>query len=133
MLDAIPLNIPGELRIMLSDGKALAQVTLSLAASPRFHYLTLYGTKGTLRVDLLNKWLVLSVHVSGLPRAISRLVMNIRESWIIFFGTIRNVINVLRKKFLAVDGIPVLIRRFYEAIQTGSTCPLPPEQGLVTM
>ncbi|MDP3921341.1 MAG: NAD-dependent epimerase/dehydratase family protein [Candidatus Omnitrophota bacterium] len=130
--DAIPLNIPGELRIMVSDGKVLANVTVSLAAAPRMHSLTLFGTKGTLQLDYVNKRLMNYAHIPGLPKAISRLVINMKDGFGMIGATLNNVFKVLTGKFHAVEGLPVLVRKFYASIETGEACPVPPEQGLIT-
>jgi len=63
-----------ELRILLETDSASGLATISLAASPRFQYLNLFGTKGALTVDLLNKWLIRRQTMRGVPRPISRAI-----------------------------------------------------------
>lgn len=131
--DTIPLDIPGEMRLLLSDGKTLAQITVSLAASPRFHQLTLNGTKGTLLVDFVNKRLMHYAHIPGLPKAISRAIINLKDGGSIFRSVFSNFVKVAMKKFHAVEGMPILIQKFYEALETGGPCPVTLEQSLTTM
>jgi nucleoside-diphosphate-sugar epimerase/predicted dehydrogenase len=130
---AMPPGIPGEVRILLDDGRCLATVVLSMAASPRFHSLTLYGTQGTLTVDFLNKRLSRSAHIPKVPKPISRALLNVREGLAILGTTLGNVVNVLTGSFHPVEGLPVLIQEFYRAIEAGRPAPVGPEDGLRAM
>ena len=129
----IPAHTPAEIRMQLSDGACLAHATVSLAAGPRQHFLALYGTKGTLRVDFLNKRISLAAHLPGVPKPISRALMNLREGWAMLGNTFGNVIRVIRKDFHPYEGLPQLIRTFYQALETGQPSPVPVEDGLRVM
>lgn len=129
----LPKGVPGELRIMLAQDDLVATVTLSEAASPRWHYLTLLGTGGTLKVDLQNKRLICYAHKHGIPHFVTRAWMNINEGLRVLGGTVGTFVDVIRKKFTPYEGMQRLVAEFYKAIETNGANPMPPEYGLSIM
>lgn len=126
----LPEGVPGELRILLNDGERVATVTLSEAASPRFHYLHLLGDKGTLQVDLQNKRVIRFGHKHGVPHYVTRAMMNVNLAVKTLTGTARTFVDVARGRFTPYEGQRRLIAEFYRAIETGAPSPLPPEEAL---
>ena len=114
----LPKGVPGELRIMLAQDDLVATVTLSEAASPRWHYLTLLGTEGTLKVDLQNKRVIRYAHKHGIPHFVTRAWMNVNEGLRVLGGTVGTFVSVLRKKFTPYEGMQRLVAEFYKAIET---------------
>src|SRR5262249_49579365 len=92
----LPHASTDELRITLETPQASGMAVISLAASLRSQFLTIYGTKMTLCVDLLNKWILIQGTVKGLPKAMSRALMHLRHSSTVFGGTLSSMFNVLR-------------------------------------
>jgi len=129
----LPQGVPGELRLLLNDGRCLASVTLSEAASPRFHYLNLLGSEGTLQLDLQNKRLFQFGHKPGIPHFVTRFGMNLTQASQILTGTAGTVVDVARGRFTPFEGMRKLITLFYEAIEKGSPNPMPPEYALRIM
>ena len=122
-----------ELRILLETPSASGLVTVSLAASPREQYLHVIGTRRSLFVDILNKWLVTQGTIRGLPKPISRAVMSLRKGCTIMRTTLGAVPKVLCKKWTPYDGMEVLLREFYTSLQNGTAPPVSVEDGLRVM
>lgn len=129
----MPKGVPGELRILMGDGSRLASVTLSEVASPRFHYVNLLGTKGTLQIDLQNKRTMMWGHKPGIPHFVTRFGMNLSQGFRILSGTVGTVWNVLRGRFTPYEGMQRLVPAFYKAIETGGPNPMPPEYAIRIM
>lgn len=128
----LPTGVPDELRMLIGDGKVMGQVVVSMAATPRFHYLTLLGTRGSVHVDLLNKRLV-HYRQRNVPKPISRALMNLEEGWTIIRTTLSNTLKVVRHRFTPYDGTRVLIHKLYESIERGTPPPVSAERGLQVM
>ncbi len=126
----LPEGVPGELRILLNDGECVATVTLSEAASPRFHYLHILGDKGTLQVDLQNKRLIHFGHKPGVPHYVTRAMMNVNLGVQTLAGTARTFVDVARGRFTPYEGQRRLVAAFYKAIENGTPSPLPHEDAL---
>lgn len=131
VVGVLPEGVPGELKILINDGKRIANVTLSEAASPRFHYLQILGDEGTIQVDLQNKRLLRYAHRHGIPHYITRAMMNVNAGARILTGTAKTFVDVARGKFTPYEGQQYLIAAFYGAIETKSPAPLPPEDALL--
>ncbi len=122
-----------ELRIMLETGNASGVVSVSLAASPRFQTLALYGTEMCLFVDFLNKWVVRYATLGGLPKPISRALMNVQHARTLLGGTLSGMVKVFTKRWTPYDGVGILIGEFYRSILTGEPAPVTGEDGLRTI
>jgi predicted dehydrogenase/nucleoside-diphosphate-sugar epimerase len=129
----MPKHVPGELRLLMSDGNCLASVTLSEAASPRFHYMNLLGSKATLHVDLQNKRVIRWGHTPGIPHFVTRFGMNLSQANKVLKGTAATVWSVARGRFTPYEGMQRLIPAFYEAIESGGPSPLPTEYAIRIM
>ena len=122
-----------ELRILLETANASGLVTVSLAASPRFQYLNIFGTKMALSVDLLNKWIVPQRVMRGMPKAISRAIVNARRGVTILKGTVGGMIKVLARRWTPFDGMDILIREFYASLQENREPPVSGKEGIEVM
>jgi predicted dehydrogenase/nucleoside-diphosphate-sugar epimerase len=122
-----------ELRVALECGRRGGLITLSLAASPRFQYLKIYGTEMVLTVNFLDKWVFTDSVMRGVPRAISRALMNLRRSWTIFKGTAAAFLKYFVGRWTPFDGMEVLIREYYAALQEGRKPPCSAEEGVAVM
>jgi predicted dehydrogenase/nucleoside-diphosphate-sugar epimerase len=125
----LPRGIPGELRMMIGDGKRLASVTASFAASPRFHYVRYLGTHATLHVDLQNQRLQRYGHQEGVPHFVTRALMNLGESASILGNTVGTFGKVVARRFTPFDGVRNLAAAFYSAIEQGAPSPVSPEHA----
>lgn len=122
-----------ELRAMLSDGKAGGLVTVSLAASPRFQYLDIHGTRMRVTVDFLNKHLVCERVIKGLPKAVSRALINLGRSWTLLRGTLSGMWKVLTGRWTPYEGIDILVREYYSALQAGREPPVTAQEAIAVM
>ena len=129
----LPHQPADELRVLLETPRATGLVTVSLAASPTFHTLTLYGTQGTLRVDFPNKILTPLIHQRHVPKAVSRLAMNLGSGWKLIRGTLSMASKVARKKWVHFDGMGTLIGEFHAAIQEDRPTPVTTQDALRLM
>ncbi|KPK46548.1 MAG: hypothetical protein AMJ77_05810 [Dehalococcoidia bacterium SM23_28_2] len=132
-MKVVPYQQSDELRVLMQAEKALGLLSLSLAASPRFQYLRVFGTKESLFVDVLNKVLICQ-HTGGpLPKAIGRGLNNFKQAWRMLAGTLRGTAQVLLGKWTPYEGTEILIREFYSAVHEGRPSPIPGQAGLQVM
>jgi nucleoside-diphosphate-sugar epimerase/predicted dehydrogenase len=122
----LPSGVPSELRMVIGDGKRLATVVASFAASPRFHYVRYLGTKATLQVDLQNQRLQRYGHQEGIPHFVTRASMNVGEATGILWNTVTTVVKVARGRFTPFGGLRNLAEELYRAVDSGGPCPIPP-------
>jgi len=122
-----------ELRILLETPLASGLVCVSLAAAPRSQYLRVVGTKGCLTVDLLNKWVLAERSLKGVPKAASRALTNLHHAWTITSGTLGAMAKVLMKRWTPYEGMGVLIREYYAALQEGRTPPVTAQEAIDVM
>ena len=122
-----------ELRVFLETPSTCGIVTVSLAGSPKAQTLQLYGTKGSVFVDFTHKLVIVQRHLARMPRAVSRLVLNLRWGGAVLGGTFRMTWKVARKKWVHYDGMERLFREFYRSIREQKAAPVTPEAGLRVM
>lgn len=122
-----------ELRVMFKCNDKLGLVSVSLAVSPRYQFLNIYGTEASLFLDFLNKTLIKQGYVKGIPKSISRCLVNISSAKKILTATIRNAQDFIRRRFTPYDGMEILIREFYRSITEGTKVPVSGEEGINSM
>ena len=129
----VPHQPTDELRLHLKTAKAAGMITVSIAASPREQYMTVVGTRTRLTVDFLNKWLIAEGVVPRIPKAISRALMNLRHGSAVLGGTVGGMVKYLRGNWTPYDGLAVLVREYYAALQERRPPPVSAEEALRTM
>ena len=129
----LPHQPTDELRVMLETEEAGGLVTVSLAASPRLQYITVFGTRMILHVDILNKCVVCHKTVRGLPKAVGRALTNLRHSWTVFKATVAGMFKVLARRWTPYEGMDVVIKEFYSALQENRKPPVTAEEGIDVM
>ena len=129
----LPHAASDELRVLLETPTASGLVTVSLAASPRFQYLNIFGTQRCLFIDLLNKWAVTQSVMKGVPKPISRALMNIRHGRTLLCGTLRGMLKVLLKRWTPYEGLDILTREFYRSILLNEPAPVTADDGVQVM
>jgi predicted dehydrogenase/nucleoside-diphosphate-sugar epimerase len=129
----LPHQETDELRIFLESDRAAGLVTVSIAASPRQQYLRLYGTKGILDVDLLNKWMVLEAQHRGIPKPISRALMNLSHGFTVLGGTLGGMFKLIAGKWTPYEGMHLLVREFYSSLFEGREPPVTSAEALDIM
>ena len=129
----VPHQPTDELRIFMDGPKGSGVAIVSLAASPRFQYLDIHGTRMRLTVDFLNKWIVRESVARGIPKPISRALSNLRHGCTVLWGTAAGMAKVLLKKWTPYDGMALLIREYYASIQEDRDPPVSMDEALATM
>jgi predicted dehydrogenase len=124
-----PGEVPDELRVLMANGSCSAFVSVSLAASPRFHYFNVYGTRASIHVDLINQYAYLYKKRKG-PGAITRALSNVESAKVLVHSTLRNMGRVVRGKFTVYPGTQTIIHRFYDAVLNDTEPPVTLQQAL---
>lgn len=118
-----------EVRVVSQHAGGVSTLTLSTDTAPFRHRFTLFGTKRTLEVDLINEMLVETRPLSGhrwLRKGRAVLDVSIQ----LLLGAGRNACQVLTGRRQGWPGLRALIQAFYAAIEAGGPAPVPPMQGL---
>jgi len=122
-----------ELRVLLETPNASGLVTVSIAAGPRQQYLRIIGTEKSAFVDLLNKWIIVEGAIKGMPKPISRAIMNLQHGCTVIKGTLSGMGKVLTRRWTPYDGVAILIKEFYRSIRTGEPMPVTPGDAIAVM
>ena len=129
----VPHMSTDELLVRLESESMLGTLSLSMAVSPRYLFLNVYGTGGTMRIDFLNRYLFIDKPVAKLPRVLSRSAMAIKHSKSLFGAAVRNSFVGLIGKYNLYQGNETLIRLFYKSILDDEPLPISPEEGVRSM
>jgi len=132
----LPTADTDEFRVLLETPRAGGIAAVSIAASPRFLYLNIFGTKMTLFVDLLNQCLVPQRAARARPGGqspLSRAAMNFGRGAAILRGTLGGALRILQKTWSDYDGMELLVREFYASLQEKRPPPVTGEEGLRVM
>ena len=119
-----------ELRVMVEGEHQLGTLCLSLSTYPRFHFLKIYGTGGTIKVDFLSQRTVLLKEISFLPRAASGMILALKGAWTNLKTFVVMFFRLLTKKYDLLQGSERLIYLFYRSIAYDEPLPVTPEEGL---
>ena len=130
-------NIPAiesdELKVTLQNEKALGLLSLSLSVSPRYQFVNVFGTKGSMKIDFLNKVIYLDKEINALPRMINRSLSALKYSAALSFAAMRNSTKLFQSDKFLFEGTERLIRLFYRSILLDEREPVPATEGLELM
>jgi predicted dehydrogenase len=129
----VPHMKTDELRVTFENETMLGMLSMSMAVSPRYLFVNVYGTAGTLKIDFLNKYVFLDKPAAKLPRVVSRSLSAMKQARIIFGSGLKNTVLGLLGKYNMYQGNETLIRLFYKSILDGDPLPILPEEGLRSM
>jgi predicted dehydrogenase len=129
----VPHMKTDELRVSFENENMLGSLSLSMAASPRYLFVNVYGTEGTLRVDFLNRYVFLDKPMSKLPRVVGRSVMAMKQAKVLLGAGVKNAVQGVIGKYNLYEGNETLIRMFYKSILEGGRLPISPEEGVRSM
>jgi predicted dehydrogenase len=124
----VPTSFADELRVLVTADNALGCFMVSLSIQPFMKYVNLYGTEGTIRVNLSTNNLTM-VRTRDLPRAIARGMLGIDEAAQLVQGTVANAYQVARRRLRPYPGMGVLIGEFYRSIAEDRPSPVDGEAG----
>lgn len=129
----VPHQSSDELQVTFGNDQMSGLVKMSMAVSPRYLFVNVYGTAGTLRVDFLNKIIFVDNPGAKLPRVISRSLSSLSQAKTLIGGAVRNIASGLVGKYNMYQGNETLIRLFYLSIIENTPEPILPEEGLRSM
>jgi nucleoside-diphosphate-sugar epimerase/predicted dehydrogenase len=127
----LPQNLADELRVLIKGEKALGLLVISFTAKPQLHFLNIYGSKGTLRVNF-DTMSTVAHGTTILPKAVSKATFNLSESFQLTKSTLLNTANLLTGRLKPYQGMKNLIEQFYGCLLEDHPCPVPEELVLNT-
>lgn len=128
-----PFMNSDELRVLLENDTMVGVLNVSLAVSPRYQFLKVYGTQGTLHVDLLNKYAYVESVSGVLPKTINRNLTSVRKGFVCIAAGVRNLSKFMVGKLSLFNGTERMIRLFYRSVLLDEPVPVTAEEGLLSM
>jgi len=129
----VPFMDSDELHVLLENKTTTGMLSVSLAVSPRYQFVKIYGTRGTLHADLLNNYLSVETVSGVLPKTINRNLTNFSKGFALIGAGVRNLTRFMLGKLGLFDGTERMIRLFYRSILLDEPLPVTPEEGLLSM
>jgi predicted dehydrogenase len=117
-------DFPDELRIMILGENVSGYATFSSHARPLAHFLTVFGTRNTLHMDLVSGCMT-SSSKPALPGAVGRLSCAFGQARQYFFQGARNVARFARSEYQYFAGLNFLFSAFYNSIIHDAPVPIP--------
>lgn len=130
---SIPALEHDELKVILQNGQMLGMIHLSLSVSPRYQFLHLYGTQGSMKIDFLNKVVLLDKEIKAMPRMLNRSLLARQHGKTLRRAGRRNAFQMLRSRKFLFEGTERLIGLFYRSILLNEPEPVPASEGLEVM
>jgi len=129
----VPYMDSDELIVTLENNEQFGTLHLSNAVSPRYQFLHIYGTEGTLKIDFLNKFTFVDKGISMLPKTINRCMTSRKLGSILKSSARKNLVRGLTGEYSLCTGIDRLIQLFYRSILLDEPVPVSGEEGLRSM
>jgi len=114
-----------ELRVILDSAGGICTVTISCSWAKNKVLIDIYGTKKSVRVDVINS--VLTEYGYGEETYRSHVVENLRQGWQQFSGTASAIFSVMTGRY--TTGHEALIRQFIQSMRDGTEPPVTAEEG----
>lgn len=124
----VPTAFADELRVLVSADNGLGCFMVSLSIQPFMKYVHVYGTEGTIRVNLTTNSFTLAKN-RDLPRALARGMLGVDEARQIVRGTVANAVKVAGGRLRPYPGLGALISEFYRSIEEDRPAPVDAEAG----
>jgi len=129
----VPFMNSDELRVLVKNPSMSGMLAISLAVSPRYQFVKVYGTRGTLHVDILNQYYFVDSPSGALPKTIARNLSNFQRGLKLVSVGVGNLVRLVLGKFSLFDGTERMIRLFYRSILMDEPLPVSAEEGLQSM
>jgi predicted dehydrogenase/nucleoside-diphosphate-sugar epimerase len=130
-------SIPGvdhdELKVILQNEHTLGMIHLSLSVSPRYQFVNIFGTAGSLKLDFLNKVVLLDKEINAMPRMLNRSLLAMRHGKILRRAGRRNALKMFNSEKFLFEGTARLIGLFYRSVLMDEAEPVPAGEGLEAM
>lgn len=118
-----------EVRVLARHASGLSTLAFSEATVPYQHWLTLFGTARTLRVDLITGTLIENRPFGG-HRWLRKGLATLDSTAQPLLSSGRRAFRVLTGRERSWPGLRALIAAFYRAIREGGPSPIPIAQGV---
>jgi len=135
--DSVPMNVLAwqtedsgyidlidEVRFLLKGRSTSAQVAFSCRARPAGHFLTVAGTKNTIRLNVGHQILTYDT-ISRLPGLAGRLAASVSQMRQLASINFRHFSRLLHSDFQSLPGFQYLLKAFYRCIEIDSEVPIP--------
>ena len=129
----VPHMNTDELRLLVGNGHMLGLLSMSFAVSPRHHFMKIYGNRGTMKIDFLNKYYTIEKTLPILPKVVSRNIGLMKNAISMAGAVIRNGFLIARGQYSLFEGNERLIHLFYRSIMLDEKEPVTGEEGLESM
>jgi 2-alkyl-3-oxoalkanoate reductase len=123
-----PAAFAEEVRVLLQGKHALGHLCFSLDIQPHLNHVCIYGTRGTLVMNL-NTMTLIKRLPSRLPKLLAKSWENVGEATQLLTSTVVNGFAMLSGRLSLYPGIATVIRRFYESVLHGAPPPISAEEG----
>ena len=125
-------NVADELRLSVADGGVSASIAVSLAIQPDLFTVSLYGSRGTLRLDVMS--MLLRRHVSRrIPRALARGLLVAETRVLDLLATAWNIASLAAGAARPPGDVTPLIRAHYARLASGREVPVGFTEGVRTV
>jgi nucleoside-diphosphate-sugar epimerase/predicted dehydrogenase len=118
-----------ELLVAVEAEHVVGSMGLSLRAQPKTTFVDVYGTAGTLHIDLVREVCVLLPRRTA-PGPITKVAYSYDYARQLTAGSVRSVAKVLRGQLGGNPGMPRLVDDFYRSLRTGDDPPVPPRDAI---
>ena len=122
-----------ELKAILRHNSALGMVSISLSVSPRYQFVNVFGTAGSMKIDLLHKCIFLDKPIGPVPNSINRVLMSFKHAGTHISAGIRNAMNLNKVEESIFEGTDREIRLFYRSILLDEPEPVSAQEGYEVM
>lgn len=124
-------DVPAEeVRMLFEGSTGLGSLTFSLTPKPYLNFLNLYGSEGSVSLNLNNMTLTHYRESRRLPKVVAKTWFNVDLSLQLLRSTFNTGMQVLTRKMSNYPGIRGLVHRFYACIEGAGSPPVTPEEGL---
>ncbi|MCG8603378.1 Gfo/Idh/MocA family oxidoreductase [bacterium] len=122
-----------ELKLLFESADRFGMVSMSLSVSPRFQFMLVYGTEGSMKIDFLNKCILLDKEIGGLPKTINRARRAFKHARTLAVASFQNTLRMHRVNQNLFEGTDRIIRLFYRSILMDEPEPVSGEEALQLM
>lgn len=113
-----------EVRVLMTGERVTAHALFSAHARPSAHFLKVYGTRASARVDFVTRTVAVS-SASALPGPFGRLAPPLRDAVQLAREGFRNTLRFARSEFQFFAGLNCLLEAFYRSILNDTPPPIP--------
>jgi predicted dehydrogenase len=121
-----------ELRVVLQSGGASGTITISMRGSPKISRLRVYGTRKSAEI-YANAMAMVTRRDYDLPKLLAKPMPSLDEALQLVQQTASTTLNFVLGRVRYYPGMGEVIRRFYDAVRSGSAPPVTMEHAAETV